>query len=503
MSRNALRRFETISPKDLSIGHEIQVEIRKPSTWAGCLRSYLLEANCYCKNAIFVHLVKVQHHALDLLAKKQAESGAQPSPGGPSGWRFNRVVAEKNPIPEIFAKFTIGSKDESALRRMNDKNSSRPPTYLFSACGYVGRSVPIIWLCMFIAILFAGLKPFRFHPDNGARWIGDHNGIRFERPRGLAFSQERLSGLLGECREGCSIEMVVSPEQIANDDPSYILNDDEGGGGPSIAVMQVSADLVLQARFKSGGTEAVQMNRIGAANVFRTGRMTDIAITTAPLGTELYVNGRLTTSSPKALDVNGFTHRVLLGASGSCNYPWFGELLGLAFYDRPLTSAEVRSNSVEWDEGRPPHAQGATALYTFAERGGEQAHGGSSGAILDVPAHLMLLHRVILKWDMQLTREGTPDVVFNVIGLIPFGFVTVVLLCVRFNMSQARAFCFSIATAALLSLSIELIQAYIPGRASSSADLLMNTIGATIGTVGAITLFRLTTTFRAWRTSSL
>jgi hypothetical protein len=350
------------------------------------------------------------------------------------------------------------------------------------------RAVPLAWACILAIILVVGLKPLRFHPQNGAQWIGRQNGISFEPPRGLVFSHEPLNRILGRCENGCSIEMLVSPATVGNDDPAYILNDDDSGRGPNFTIFQESADLMLQAWFKGDATRAARRDVIGTANVFQTSRVMHIAITTAPGRTELYVDGRLGSSAPEALDVDRFTGRVLLGGTGACMFPWVGELMGLAFYDRPLTAAEIHAHSLEWSQARVLSAQSADAFYSFAERGGKQAHAkGNPGAVLETPVHLIVLHQVVLDWDMKLTREGTPDVVVNVLGLIPFGFITMLLLRIHFHVSPSRALLLTIAITTLLSLSIELIQVYIPGRDSSSTDLLMNTMG---GALGALLLWK-------------
>jgi hypothetical protein len=282
--------------------------------------------------------------------------------------------------------------------------------------------------------------------------------------------------------------MLVSPAIGSTEGSSYILSDDDLDRGPNLAIVQGKADVMLMSWFIDQRTPSAREGVIGTPNVLKAGQPIHIAITSEPGRTQLYVDGRLGSSTPGALDVDRFTGRVLLGGTGSCEFSWFGDLLALAFYDRPLSTAEILTHSTDWKEQRLPSAQDAVALYTFDERGGEQVHAvGDGTAALEIPLHLVLLHHVILEWGLSLTREGILDVVVNVVGLIPFGFMTMLLLRVQLRFAPSRALVFTVAITALLSLAIEVTQVYIPGRDSSSTDLLMNIIG---GTLGALPLWK-------------
>jgi VanZ family protein len=77
------------------------------------------------------------------------------------------------------------------------------------------------------------------------------------------------------------------------------------------------------------------------------------------------------------------------------------------------------------------------------------------------------------------------DLVQNVIGYLPLG----ALLALRL-VSRGSATIAVIATVCcgfLLSLSLETIQVFVPGRQSSAMDLLMNTLGTTVGAL--VTVF--------------
>jgi VanZ family protein len=83
------------------------------------------------------------------------------------------------------------------------------------------------------------------------------------------------------------------------------------------------------------------------------------------------------------------------------------------------------------------------------------------------------------------------DMAINTLGFIPFGiFLTYYLLVRDFRQIDfSPVIATSIAIGVTLSISIELIQAYIPSRHSSPYDLALNTIGTTIGSIVGLKLY--------------
>lgn len=87
----------------------------------------------------------------------------------------------------------------------------------------------------------------------------------------------------------------------------------------------------------------------------------------------------------------------------------------------------------------------------------------------------------------QLLHSNAKDVVINLLGFVPFGFLVCLFLC----LGKKRYFCLAsyvlptimltTFTGLALSLAIELLQSYLPGRNPHLHDLILNTLGATIG----------------------
>ena len=123
------------------------------------------------------------------------------------------------------------------------------------------------------------------------------------------------------------------------------------------------------------------------------------------------------------------------------------------------------------------------ALYTFEERAGDVVHNQiASGPDLTIPESFHIPYKPLLKapWkEFYLNQSYLQDVLVNIAGFIPFGF----FFCMYFSSGPAsrRTVAATIILGAVFSLTIEVLQVYIPMRDSGTTDILTNTLGTTIG----------------------
>jgi VanZ family protein len=87
----------------------------------------------------------------------------------------------------------------------------------------------------------------------------------------------------------------------------------------------------------------------------------------------------------------------------------------------------------------------------------------------------MLLHNWPHRFDLWVVR----DTVLNIILYIPFG-LAAAAVTMR-SLSAKAGIGIAVASGAALSATMELLQAYLPGRTSSVADLITNILGALCG----------------------
>ena len=78
----------------------------------------------------------------------------------------------------------------------------------------------------------------------------------------------------------------------------------------------------------------------------------------------------------------------------------------------------------------------------------------------------------------------TLDVALNILGYLPLGFLCVAALYPRVRL--LAAFGVALASAALLSLSLEAVQSYLPTRVAANLDVLCNIAGAACGAALAV-----------------
>lgn len=83
-------------------------------------------------------------------------------------------------------------------------------------------------------------------------------------------------------------------------------------------------------------------------------------------------------------------------------------------------------------------------------------------------------------WPRYITLD---DVLINLVAYMPFGFLLALALAVR--LGNLAAVALATLLAALLSLSMESVQMFLPARIASNVDLLTNSAGALFGAMAA------------------
>lgn len=238
------------------------------------------------------------------------------------------------------------------------------------------------------------------------------------------------------------------------------------------------------------------------------GRPRFLTVTSDPEGTKLYVDGRVQkVFSGFSLISPVFKQRsvpiqLVLGNSPSGQKPWFGKIKRVAVYNRSLSADQVGRHFRNIGDG-DLQADDPALLYLFNEGGGEfiRDHAGQSRKLLK-PASLKIIERKLLSSfikDFRLGRRYLKDVVINIAGFVPLGFLLFALLLGRETASRYRAYILVLLIGGGISLSIEFAQSYLPMRHSSSTDLIFNTLGTAMG----VALFRVNMLFQGLFTGYL
>jgi hypothetical protein len=335
-------------------------------------------------------------------------------------------------------------------------------------------------LCGILAI---GLWPFSPHPNNQVAWLENENGLHFG-DYGTILSSGAFEPADSAGWALCSLEIWLQPGLI--EDSNTILAFDNPENLVSFSIHQNIKDLVFQREFRDQQQRLSEV-KIQIDNVFRKDRQAFITITSSAQGTAVYVDGALVKTSPHfGLSSRDFVGQLVIANSPVANDSWSGQLRGLAIFDRDLTAAEVLQHFNTWTKNGQPvisEKEEPVALYLFEERAGSVVRNNvASAPDLYIPDHYLILHQAFLELPWKEFHAGWgyyKNLIINIGGFLPLGFV----FCAYFSSVRhyKRAPFITILLGATVSLTIEILQAYIPTRDSGMTDVITNTFGTAIG----------------------
>jgi hypothetical protein len=342
------------------------------------------------------------------------------------------------------------------------------------------RAACVLVLCV---ILVAGLWPFHA-PRNAVSWLSNRNGLLFgDYGSILSAGEFRPSA----SQDGpCSLEIWLQPAATFDSNDMVAFSTEKNP--VQFAVAQSDDDLFVIQNVVDP-QQRLRSSHLAIDHAFRAGKKLLITITSGPGGTSVYLNGMLVKTSQKfALSGKDFAGELVIGNSPVQNNTWGGQLWGLGIFDRELTAAQVSQHYDSWGKGLGVQLVGeerTRALYLFSEGRGIVVHNEvASEPGLRIPDRYFVLHKKVLEpfWkEFQANWTFGEDVIINVVAFIPLGF----LFCAYFSSVRAlnRPRLLAITLGVAVSLTIEILQAYLPTRESGTLDIITNTIGAAGGAI--------------------
>ncbi len=339
-----------------------------------------------------------------------------------------------------------------------------------------------------LVILFFGLRPKGFNFSNSVSRIDNQAGIRFSK-YGIAYTDpiEELRKENGFGENGFSVEIALKPLS-AQEGFNFIFALHNGNDRNQLLVGQWRSWII--AMNGDDYDHKRRVKRISANIASQSSKIRFLTITTGKDGTKVYIDGQLIrTERDLTLSIPyGDNARLLLGNSVYGRHSWQGGIYGLAFYGHSLADKDVSSHFHRWSGTRNFNFAGEDQpfiLYLFDERGGNTAldHSGNNHP-LNIPSKMSVLDRKILatEWKrLELNSRSLQDMVVNLIGFIPLGFVLLATFYKAGAYSKKHGFLITIAICFTVSLAIEILQAWIPSRSSDSLDLMLNTLGGFLG----------------------
>jgi hypothetical protein len=213
----------------------------------------------------------------------------------------------------------------------------------------------------------------------------------------------------------------------------------------------------------------------------------DITITSGQAGTRVYVDGLLARAvSQFRVPAGSFAGRLVVGDSPAQPDSFRGEIRGLAIYGVELDDAQTLRHYQTWkDAGRPeivPEDRNQ-ALFLFDEREGRTIRNlATESCDLYIPEKYEVVDKIWLEpfWkEFEFTRGYWSGNLKNIVGFLPLGFFFYFYF--RTAYASRRAVIATVALGAFVSLTIEVLQAFLPTRDSGTTDLITNTLGTWLG----------------------
>ena len=351
------------------------------------------------------------------------------------------------------------------------------------------------------ALLLAGLWPFNFREQNRTIQLPDGKGLRFSAPvrpsmknrGGMVFTPTPLTCRPKDsCEAGeLTIEIELSADSEESSCLKRIVELRQADGREAFFISQWKSWLIVRS-FKQPTAGGNPHDEIGIDGFFIAGRTGVLTVVSGPSETAIYVDnrpgGKTLAAALLSQDQTLDGHYLYLGNSPELSCPWAGSILSLAIYGKALTADDLLERQMLRTDGRWPcgnSSREAVACYHFEGLISEFIPDLSNSANdLWKPDHLVFKKRSI---SLPTGKASFfIDGALNLFGFIPIGF----LLCLRLRCSGRRSaknrLIFSAAAGFALSLAIEWIQVWLPGRDSSALDVIWNTAGTALGAFSGI-----------------
>jgi hypothetical protein len=338
-------------------------------------------------------------------------------------------------------------------------------------------------LCALVlfGILVAGLWPFHA-PKNEVSWLSNGDGLLFG---GYGSVLSAGAFKTNSSNDGACLEIWLQPGAISNSGTILSFYPPEGRA-TSLALRESWGGLALL-RSNLGDKRSAKIATMYTDHVFGHGKPVFLTISSGGRDTSIYLNGTLARMSRDLqFSSEDLTGQLVIGNSSVATDPWSGQLKGLAIYNQELTASEVRQHYQSWaGSGQPgvSSADKAFALYLFNEGKGNVVHNQSDSATdLVIPERFFVLHEPFLERPWNEYYPGWhywKDIGINIAGFIPFGFFFYAYFSLvrRLDHPAVGTIAFGFA----VSLTIEVLQGFLPTRNSGMTDLITNTLGTAVG----------------------
>ena len=356
------------------------------------------------------------------------------------------------------------------------------------------RFLLVVFSLIIAAMIVVTIYPFNFFPPNRVQWLPNEPGLYFN-GNGITHTSE--AELLCQ-RKAVSIELLLK-ERLGskNYGPREIFSFYDGSASPSLLVGQWNGRIFLYSRFDK--KESDKWYRLFQTKErFPRGKAHLVTITFGEGEKAIYIDGLL--NDRKKVEINDptsikFSGRYLLGNSPELRNGWWGEVKGLAIYNRILLPEEVATHSKKVTRNGMiglSETSGCLSLYPFDEGEGNTAKSilGNSRPFFIPTSRNAFAQTILSLPDRDMSIESFPvaDFLRNIIFFMPFGILLTVIILKKYAIGYFAIVLLVSLTGGLLSYLIEYLQLFLPTRSSGLQDVFGNILGSELGMLVALTL---------------
>lgn len=355
----------------------------------------------------------------------------------------------------------------------------------------------ILTVVFILFILWFGLRPKYWPEENNVRWLPNQHAIHFEPPAIAYVDRFRLSSN-PEFPGEFTLHLAVTASTLQKKGFRPILMLHDGSDSTQLAIWHWGGTVIVM-----NGDDydfSRRLPRMSVPDVLRVGKISFLTLSSGGSGTQLYVDGEPAKVSggwrlqiPEAPE----KLRLILGNSVYGKHSWYGEFHGLAFYERCQTAGEVEKQYLSWRQASALENLDSSRLrllYNFSKgKGRDVADLSGTGNNLLIPERPVIFKKTFLAMPYKEIHSQSYwlDVFFNVVGFIPLGGLVFIWLNYVTGMQLRSAVGLSLGLCFGLSLFMEMLQGWLPGRDSSMQDLALNTAGGILGILLATIVLKL------------